>query len=75
MLYVTHSEAEARRLGDHVVRIDQGRVTAEGNPAAMLPGREITGEAIRPGIARIAGTEVAIPGLDAAPGRTVRVSW
>ncbi len=75
MLYVTHSAEEARMLGDRVVRIDAGRVVAAGSPADMLPVQEVVGRAVRAGVALIGGVEVAVPGLDAAPGAVVRVSW
>lgn len=76
MLYVTHNADEARALGDHLVRIADGRVIGQGPPAAMLPDdRAVTGEALAPGRARIGGAEVAIPGLDAPAGAPVRVSW
>ncbi len=75
MLYVTHSAEEARALGDHLVLIDQGRVTGQGTPAAMLPGGVVMGAALGAGRASVGGVEVAIPGLDAPPGTPVRVSW
>jgi molybdate transport system ATP-binding protein len=41
LLHVTHSTGEARALADRVVRIEHGRVVAEGTPAEILgkPGR------------------------------------
>jgi molybdate transport system ATP-binding protein len=75
MLYVTHREEEVRRLGDHLVRVEAGRVVAEGPVEALLPAREVVGEAAGPGRLRIGGAEVAVPGLTAAAGATVRVSW
>lgn len=36
MLYVTHSADELMRLADHLVVLDQGRVKADGPPAALL---------------------------------------
>jgi molybdate transport system ATP-binding protein len=36
MLYVTHSADELARLADHLVVLDQGRVTAEGPAAHVL---------------------------------------
>jgi len=36
MLYVTHSADELARLADHLVVLDQGRVTAEGPAATVL---------------------------------------
>lgn len=37
---VTHDLAQARRLGDYVVRIEEGRVTAQG-PAADVLGEQV----------------------------------
>lgn len=37
ILYVTHSTDEARRLGDRVVRIDRGRITAAGGMELLRP--------------------------------------
>ncbi|MBJ6122801.1 ATP-binding cassette domain-containing protein [Sphingomonas mollis] len=75
MLYVTHREDEVRLLGDHLVRIEAGRVVAEGTPAALLPGGLVTGEAVAPGLVRIGSETIAVPGLDAPVGAVVRVSW
>lgn len=75
MLYVTHSAEEARALGDHLVRIEAGRVVAQGPPAELLPRRAIEGEAVAAGVVRIGDVEVAMPGLDAPPGARVTVSW
>jgi molybdate transport system ATP-binding protein len=36
MLYVTHDRAEAIALCDEVLLIERGRITARGNPAALL---------------------------------------
>ncbi|MDP1028170.1 molybdenum ABC transporter ATP-binding protein [Sphingomonas sp. KR1UV-12] len=75
MLYVTHAVEEARLLGDHVVMIADGLVTAQGSPAELLPERAVTGRAMREGVALIDGVEVAVPGLAAPEGAVVRVSW
>ncbi len=75
MLYVTHSADEARRLGDRLVRIEAGRVVAQGSVAELLPANAVTGQAVRPGVVRIDGVEVAVPGLHAPVGAAVRVSW
>jgi molybdate transport system ATP-binding protein len=75
MLYVTHSEDEARLLGDHLVRMEGGRVTAQGPVSAMMPTREVLGEALGDGRLRIDETIVAVPGLYAAAGTTVRMNW
>ncbi|MFS0772281.1 molybdenum ABC transporter ATP-binding protein [Sphingomonas sp. 1P08PE] len=68
MLYVTHSAEEARLLGDRVVTIADGRVTAQGSPADLLPARATAGEVVAPGM-------VAVPGLTIPVGSAVRVSW
>jgi ABC-type sulfate/molybdate transport systems ATPase subunit len=34
---VTHDLAQARRLADYVVRIEEGRVTAQGSAEELLP--------------------------------------
>ncbi|MEW4569094.1 molybdenum ABC transporter ATP-binding protein [Tautonia sp. JC769] len=39
VLYVTHSPAEARRLGDRLVLLDGGRIAAEGSPGTLLGRR------------------------------------
>jgi ABC-type molybdate transport system ATPase subunit len=36
ILYVTHSRAEALRLGEHLILLDQGRITAQGAPRELL---------------------------------------
>jgi molybdate transport system ATP-binding protein len=36
MVHVTHSVAEARQLGDRVIRIEHGKVVASGTPAEVL---------------------------------------
>lgn len=38
MLYVSHRAGEIRALAAHVVKLDRGRVTEQGPPAAVLPG-------------------------------------
>jgi molybdate transport system ATP-binding protein len=40
MVYVTHSVDELARLGDHLVVMDAGRVTASGALPGMLPALE-----------------------------------
>jgi molybdate transport system ATP-binding protein len=75
MLYVTHSEDEARLLGDHLVRFEAGRVVGQGTPAEMLPRRELVGEALGPGMLRVGDAIVAVPGLDAPAGAVVRIGW
>lgn len=67
MIYVTHSEDEARLLGDHLVRVEAGRVVGEGTPGAMLPVHEVEGEVVAPGMVQLEG-EVPV-------GAKVRVSW
>lgn len=75
MLYVTHSEDEARLLGDYLVRIEGGRVVGQGPPAAMLPERVMLGEALGNGRLRVGDAVVTVPGVTAAAGSVVRVSW
>jgi molybdate transport system ATP-binding protein len=36
LIYVTHSMGEARALADHAVRLEHGKVVAQGEPAAIL---------------------------------------
>lgn len=67
MLYVTHAEDEARALGDQVVRLEAGRVTARGAAAELLPRRELAGEVVGPGLVRVMGELPA--------GAEVRVRW
>ncbi|HZA57769.1 MAG TPA: ATP-binding cassette domain-containing protein [Solirubrobacterales bacterium] len=45
VVLVTHSEAQARRLADWVVRIDRGRATGEGPIGEVLGERAGDGEA------------------------------
>jgi molybdate transport system ATP-binding protein len=42
VLYVTHSPAEATRLGDRLLVLDGGRIAAEGAPSTLL-GRRLGG--------------------------------
>jgi molybdate transport system ATP-binding protein len=65
MLYVTHSADEARAVGDHLVRIEAGRVVGEGAPGVMLPVDDVVGEVVAPGLVRVAE--------DWEVGRSVRV--
>lgn len=37
-LWVTHSPEQARTMGDRVLRLEAGRMTAIGTPAEVLPG-------------------------------------
>ena len=75
MLYVTHSEDEARLLGDHLVRIDEGRVVGQGTPRDMLPACALVGEAVGGEEVRLGDRRVRVPGLDAPLGASVRISW
>jgi ABC-type molybdate transport system ATPase subunit len=36
LVYVTHSHGEARALADHGVRLERGRVVAQGTPSDIL---------------------------------------
>jgi molybdate transport system ATP-binding protein len=38
ILYVTHSREEVFALGDRVLMLDCGRITADGPPEAVMPG-------------------------------------
>ena len=79
MVYVTHDAAEARSLGDHVVRIAAGRVVAQGPPHAILPDRSIEGMVVAhdgaDSIVRLGGRAVKLPRLDTEPGSRVRIGW
>jgi molybdate transport system ATP-binding protein len=41
ILYVTHSHAETLALGQSMVRLDDGKVVAQGTPAEVLAGEEV----------------------------------
>lgn len=41
ILYVTHSHAESLALGGRMIRLDGGRVVAEGTPNEVLSGEEV----------------------------------
>lgn len=41
ILYVTHSHAESLALGGRMIRLNEGRVVAEGTPAEVLSGEEV----------------------------------
>lgn len=79
MVYVTHSEAEARMLGDVVVRLEAGRVVATGPPLAVLPQTAIEGQVIAHDdagtTASFGGHEARLPRIDAPPGTPVRINW
>ena len=38
-VYVSHNPGEVRRLADHVIVLEQGRVRQHGSPADVLPAR------------------------------------
>ena len=79
MVYVTHSETEARMLGDVVVRLEAGRVTAMGAARDVLPQHRLEGVVVGHDEAgttvSFAGRDVHLPRLDAPPGATVRLDW
>ena len=79
IVYVTHDEDEARRLGDLVVRVDAGRVVGSGTPDELLPRRGLAGTIERhegaDTIVRLADRTIRLPRLDAAPGTRVHVEW
>lgn len=58
MVYVTHSPAEVAALGDHVVRIEAGRVVEQGAPAALGFAGEEAAEIVEAG-----GGTVVLRGL------------
>ena len=41
ILYVTHSHAETLALGQRMIRLDAGKIVAEGTPAEVLTGEEV----------------------------------
>ena len=41
ILYVTHSHAETLALGQRMIRLNEGKVVAEGTPAEVLTGEEV----------------------------------
>ncbi len=43
VIYVSHAVEEVTRLASRVVRLDAGRVVAEGTPAEVFAGREAAG--------------------------------
>ncbi len=43
VVYVSHAAEEVTRLASHVVRLDAGRVVAEGTPAEVFAGRDAPG--------------------------------
>jgi molybdate transport system ATP-binding protein len=71
MLYVTHSPSEAIALGDRLVLLDGGRISAEGPPLDVLAGRSGGGASLV-GVRNVfrgevvghegGSTRVAIPG-------------
>lgn len=79
MVYVTHDADEARRLGDLVVRIADGRVVAAGPPARALPARGVEGVVLAhegaDTIVRLSDRTVRMPRLDALTGARIRIDW
>lgn len=77
LLHVTHSHGEARALADRVIRIEHGRVVADGTPAEVLgaPGsRAPRGDEVAEGDGDDEGQPVAagaraadLPDLDGTP--------
>ncbi len=79
MLYVTHDAQEARAIGDRLVRIEHGKVVAQGTPADLLPTRGltglVTGHDVGGTLVRIQGNTARLPRIDAAIGSIVTFSW
>lgn len=79
MVYVTHSDTEARMLGDVIVRLEAGRVVAMGSAADILPEPRLEGLVIDHDATgttvSFAGRLVHLPRLNAPPGATVRLDW
>lgn len=79
IVYVTHDEDEARRLGDTIVRIDGGTVVGVGPPSLILPRRSLDGRIVAHGDAgtdaTLGGRAVSLPHLDAPPGTPLRLHW
>lgn len=83
MIYVTHSEPEARALADHVVRIDGGRVVGQGPASSMLGGGDdamvvegvIAEQMPDSGRTRISdgGRDYVVPTVGGPIGATVRL--
>ena len=77
MLYVTHSVAEARTVGDWLVRIEGGRVIAAGSVAAMLADERMAATVVRhdgeESVIAIAGRHYRIARLAVPEGATVRI--
>jgi ABC-type molybdate transport system ATPase subunit len=38
IVHVTHSVGEARQLADQIIRIEKGKIVAQGKPADVLAG-------------------------------------
>lgn len=79
MIYVTHSEAEARLLGDVVVRLEAGSVVAVGPPSTVLAEKALEGRVVARDdagtTALFGGRTVQLPRIDAPPGTPLRISW
>lgn len=82
VLYVSHSVEEVVRLARHVVRLDRGRVVAEGSPESVLGGEggtvievRVVGQDLEWGLARLAfpGGTLFAPDVDALVGETLRI--
>lgn len=79
MVYVTHSEAEAARLADTVVRMHAGRLVAVGPPTTMLRNGWIEGVvAVHEGgttDVTFAGDLYTLPRIAAPAGTPVELKW
>lgn len=78
MLMVTHMVEEARMLADHIVLLNQGRVSAEGSVDDLLsPAYTAIGVVVRhqggQTLARFAGKEYWLPLISAPVGAEVKI--
>src|SRR5699024_10277442 len=87
MIYVTHDQTEALTFADQVVVMSEGRIVQAGTPQALFdrpehsfvgyfigsPGMNFLDATVRGTSARVAGTEVALPGDFGAPSGHVQI--
>lgn len=79
MVYVTHSEAEARLLGDVIIRMEEGTVAVSGTPVAVLGPAGLQGTVAahdETGTTALFGERsVRLPRIDAPEGTPLKISW